>query len=176
MLRQADAVPQEVAPAAVRGRLDLRDKLIFTIDGDDAKDFDDAVSLEPLENGHYLLGVHIADVSHYVTPGSPLDQEAYRRGTSDVYKRQVEDCVLVYETRQLRVTGENPDALLPQIREICQSIESEAKVIAPAPKHHGKGSQRVYTCLLYTSSIAVYWYRRSSGSVIQRLGTTFTST
>lgn len=88
-LRQADAVPQEVAPAALHGRLDLRDKLIFTIDGDDAKDFDDAVSLEPLENGHYLLGVHIADVSHYVTPGSPLDQEAYRRGTSVYYPGHV---------------------------------------------------------------------------------------
>lgn len=89
VLRQADAVPQEVDPAAVHGRLDLRDKLIFTIDGDDAKDFDDAVSLEPLENGHYLLGVHIADVSHYVTPGSPLDQEAYRRGTSVYYPGHV---------------------------------------------------------------------------------------
>ena len=89
VLRQADAVPQEVDPAALHGRLDLRDKLIFTIDGDDAKDFDDAVSLEPLENGHYLLGVHIADVSHYVTPGSPLDQEAYRRGTSVYYPGHV---------------------------------------------------------------------------------------
>ena len=66
MLRQADAIPQTVDLAAAGERLDLRDKLIFTIDGDDAKDFDDAVSLEPLENGHYLLGVHIADVSHYV--------------------------------------------------------------------------------------------------------------
>ena len=57
----------------------------------------------------------------------------------------VEDCVLVFETKQLRVTGENPDALLPQIREICSSIESEAKVIAPAPKHYGRDGQRVYT-------------------------------
>lgn len=89
VLRQADSVPQEVDPAALHGRLDLRDKLIFTIDGDDAKDFDDAVSLEPLENGHYLLGVHIADVSHYVTTGSPLDQEAYRRGTSVYYPGHV---------------------------------------------------------------------------------------
>lgn len=89
VLRQADAMPQEVDPAALTGRLDLRDKLIFTIDGDDAKDFDDAVSLEVLENGHYLLGVHIADVSHYVTPGAPLDLEAFRRGTSVYYPGHV---------------------------------------------------------------------------------------
>ena len=82
VLRQADSIPQEVDLASAGKRLDLRDKLIFTIDGDDAKDFDDAVSLEKLENGHYLLGVHIADVSHYVTPDSPLDAEAFRRGTS----------------------------------------------------------------------------------------------
>lgn len=57
----------------------------------------------------------------------------------------VEDCVLVFETKQLRVTGENPDALLPKIREICSGIESEAKVIAPTPRHYGKNGQRVYT-------------------------------
>ncbi|MDY3712815.1 MAG: ribonuclease R [Agathobaculum sp.] len=89
VLAQAEGIPQQVEPAALDGRLDLRDKLIFTIDGDDAKDFDDAVSLEPLENGHLLLGVHIADVSHYVTPGSPLDGEAFRRGTSVYYPRHV---------------------------------------------------------------------------------------
>ena len=89
VLQQADAIPQAVDLSAAGDRLDLRDKLIFTIDGDDAKDFDDAVSLEKLDNGHYLLGVHIADVSHYVTPGSPLDQEAYRRGTSVYYPGHV---------------------------------------------------------------------------------------
>ena len=57
----------------------------------------------------------------------------------------VEDCVLVFETKQLRVTGENPDALLPEIRKICSGIESEAKVIAPKPKHYGKDGRRVYT-------------------------------
>ena len=89
VLQAADAMPQEVDPSALDGRLDLRDKLIFTIDGNDAKDFDDAVSLEVLDNGHLLLGVHIADVSHYVTPGAPLDLEAFRRGTSVYYPGHV---------------------------------------------------------------------------------------
>lgn len=88
-LRQADACGDTVDPAETARRMDLREKLIFTIDGDDARDFDDAVSLEPMENGHMLLGVHIADVSHYVTPGSPLDDEAYRRGTSVYYPGHV---------------------------------------------------------------------------------------
>lgn len=89
VLRQADACGDTVDPAEAARRMDLREKLIFTIDGDDARDFDDAVSLEPMENGHMLLGVHIADVSHYVTPGSPLDAEAYRRGTSVYYPGHV---------------------------------------------------------------------------------------
>ncbi len=64
------------------GRRDLRDEMIITIDGDDSKDFDDAVIVKKLENGNYHLGVSIADVSNYVTKGSILDQEAYKRGTS----------------------------------------------------------------------------------------------
>ena len=64
------------------GRLDLRSEIIFTIDGDDAKDLDDAVSLKRLDNGNWKLGVHIADVSNYVTEGSKLNKEAFNRGTS----------------------------------------------------------------------------------------------
>lgn len=89
VLQQANACGNQVDPAEIARRFDLRDCLIFTIDGDDARDFDDAVSLEPLANGHVQLGVHIADVSHYVTPGSPLDNEAYRRGTSVYYPGHV---------------------------------------------------------------------------------------
>lgn len=67
---------------AKKGRLDLTAETIITIDGDDAKDLDDAVSLKRLENGDYYLGVHIADVSHYVRENSRLDKEAFERGTS----------------------------------------------------------------------------------------------
>ncbi|MBF0633947.1 MAG: ribonuclease R, partial [Nitrospinae bacterium] len=70
------------SPKDYAGRLDLRDKPIVTIDGETAKDFDDAVDVERIEGGGYRLGVHIADVSHYVREDSALDKEAFRRGTS----------------------------------------------------------------------------------------------
>lgn len=82
VLREADAIPQEVPEAVIAERADLRDRNIVTIDGETAKDFDDAVEVQLLPNGNYLLGVHIADVAHYVTEGSALDREAFERGTS----------------------------------------------------------------------------------------------
>ena len=81
-LTQAAQIEEEVNPEDMENRLDLRDQLIFTIDGADAKDLDDAISIKILENGNYLLGVHIADVTHYVKEGSPLDKEARLRGNS----------------------------------------------------------------------------------------------
>lgn len=80
--KEANAIPEEISEAEIKSRRDFRDTITFTIDPADAKDFDDAISFKKLENGNYEVGVHIADVSHYVVPGSALDKEAYSRATS----------------------------------------------------------------------------------------------
>ena len=82
VLDEANAIATEVSPDALEGREDFRDREIVTIDGETARDFDDAVEVEVLDNGNYRLGVHIADVSHYVQEGTELDEEAFIRGTS----------------------------------------------------------------------------------------------
>ena len=82
VMEEVEKIPDSVSIEEMNGRRDLRDKIIFTIDGDDTKDIDDAVSIEKLDNGNYILGVHIADVSYYVKSGSKIDEEAYNRGTS----------------------------------------------------------------------------------------------
>ena len=78
----ADSISEEITAEDIKGRRDFRDILTFTIDPADAKDFDDALSFRKLENGNYEVGVHIADVTHYVRPGSVVDEEARSRGTS----------------------------------------------------------------------------------------------
>ena len=78
----ADQIPEEITAEDLAGRRDFRNVLTFTIDPADAKDFDDALSFIKLENGNYEVGVHIADVTHYVRPGSVVDEEARSRGTS----------------------------------------------------------------------------------------------
>ena len=82
VVQEAQECGTEINKKEIPNRVDLRDHIIFTIDGEDAKDLDDAVRVIKLENGNYRLDVHIADVSHYVKDGSLLDREAYIRGTS----------------------------------------------------------------------------------------------
>lgn len=82
VIEEAKKYREEDIKNDIKGRLDLRAEEIFTIDGEDAKDLDDAVNVRKLENGNYMLCVHIADVSHYVKEGSKLDKEAITRGTS----------------------------------------------------------------------------------------------
>ena len=88
VIKESEKVPQTVSKESLKGRKDLRDMKIFTIDGADAKDLDDAVSIEK-KGENYYLGVHIADVGHYVKSDSILDKEAYTRGTSAYFPNMV---------------------------------------------------------------------------------------
>jgi ribonuclease R len=81
-LNEAESIKPEISEEEIKRRIDFREKHVFTIDPFDAKDFDDALSIEKKENGNYEVGVHIADVSHYVKPGSHIDKEASKRGNS----------------------------------------------------------------------------------------------
>ncbi len=81
-IAEAKRIGAAVKDKDIAGRTDFRDRTVVTIDGEHARDFDDAISIEKLKNGHFWLGVHIADVAHYVQEGGALDQEAYERGTS----------------------------------------------------------------------------------------------
>ncbi|RXS44952.1 RNB domain-containing ribonuclease, partial [Streptococcus pyogenes] len=82
VLAEANTISEAPTAKDLIGRVDLRQETTITIDGADAKDLDDAIHIKLLDNGNYELGVHIADVSYYVTEGSALDKEAVRRGTS----------------------------------------------------------------------------------------------
>lgn len=80
--QEAEAIPTQITETDLANRRDMREATTFTIDPVDAKDFDDALSVQMLDNGNYEIGVHIADVTHYVLPGSKLEEEAYKRATS----------------------------------------------------------------------------------------------
>lgn len=128
VMQAADQVPDSIAETDLIGRQDLRDQQIVTIDGADAKDLDDAVAVRKLTNGNYHLGVHIADVSYYVTEGSELDQEAYDRGTS-VY---LTDRVVPMIPQRL---SNGICSLNPQVPRLTMSCEMEISPQGKIIKH-----------------------------------------
>jgi ribonuclease R len=87
--QEVSKIPDDIPARALKGRLDMRDKITVTIDGENARDFDDAISIELSPKSTYLLWVHVADVSHYVPPGSSLDRDAFERGTSVYFPGKV---------------------------------------------------------------------------------------
>src|SRR5450432_4472005 len=127
VVEQAQAIPGAIAAEELRGRRDFRDMDIVTIDGETARDFDDAVWVDRLANGNYALHVHIADVSHYVRPGTPIDSEARLRGTS-VYFPDRAVPMLPYEL------STNICSLLPQADRLVLSalleIDHQGAVVA----------------------------------------------
>ncbi len=127
VLAEADQVPDKISEEEIQGRRDLRKRTMVTIDGADAKDLDDAVSVERLENGNIRLGVHIADVSYYVREGSMLDREAFERGCS-VY---LVDRVIPMLPKRL---SNGICSLNPQVDRLAMScdmeIDAEGNVVA----------------------------------------------
>jgi ribonuclease R len=143
VLEEATEVPEVIAESDLVGRRDLRGKRIVTIDGEDAKDLDDAVNVERLDNGNYMLGVHIADVSYYVREGAPLDREAYNRGCS-VY---LVDRVIPMLPHRL---SNGICSLNPQVDRLTMSCEMEFDEHAKVVRHD------VFTSVIKTSERMTY--------------------
>jgi ribonuclease R len=117
-IEEAQRLGTVVKERDLKGRTDFRDRAIVTIDGEDARDFDDAISIERLANGHIWLGVHIADVAHYVHEGSALDTQAYERGTSVYFPERA-----VHMFPEALATG--LCSLRPQVDRLVQSCLME---------------------------------------------------
>lgn len=128
-VEQAENFGEQIPQDAIEGRLDLRDMPLLTIDGEDARDFDDAVYAEKLDNGNYRLWVAIADVSHYVQPGSPLDDEAEERGTSVYFPSQV--IPMLPEALSNGLCSLNPE-----VERLCLVCEMEIDQSGKTVSHH----------------------------------------
>ena len=125
-LEEANQLPTSIPHAEVLRRRDMRDVLTFTIDPDEAKDFDDAISFKILDTGNYQIGVHIADVTHYVHEQTALDDEAYQRGTSVYFVDRVVPMLPEKLSNELC-------SLRPDEDKLCMSVifemDQKAKVV-----------------------------------------------
>lgn len=141
---EAAAIPDEVQEKDKEGRIDLRDLPLVTIDGEDARDFDDAVYIEAKKRGGWRLIVAIADVSHYVMPGTALDQEAQTRGTSVYFPRRVIPMLPEKLSNGLC-------SLNPEIDRLCQFCEMQIAATGKITKFQfGEGVMRSHHRLTYT--------------------------
>jgi len=122
VLKESEGIKEEIPATEIKKRKDYRDVLTFTIDPEDAKDFDDAISFRELENGHYEIGVHIADVTHYVQPGTVLDTDAYDRATSVYLVDRTVPMLPERLSNQLCSLRPNEDKLT-----FCAAFEIDAK-------------------------------------------------
>lgn len=127
-LAEAARIDAVVGPGDIAGRTDFRDRPTVTIDGEHARDFDDAISIERLANGHYRLGVHIADVAHYVREGSALDREAYERGTSVYFPERA-----VHMFPETLATG--VCSLNPRVDRLVQSCVMDVSASGEVVRH-----------------------------------------
>ncbi|HEY0827603.1 MAG TPA: ribonuclease R [Bacilli bacterium] len=143
VLQEAEAIPAKISEEDLKNRRDLRDLRIVTIDGEDAKDLDDAVHVQRLPNGNLKLGVHIADVGYYVEEGSPLDQDAYARGCS-VY---LVDRVIPMLPQRL---SNGICSLNPQVDRLTMSCDMEFDADGKVVNHE------VYTSVIRTTERMTY--------------------
>lgn len=126
VLNSAQKVNRPISPQDLVKRQDYRDWKIITIDGEDAKDLDDAISLHIDKQGHFLLGVHIADVTHYVTAHTPLDKEAFKRGTSVYFPDRVLPMLPRELSNGICSLNENEDRLALSV---LMEIDGDGKVV-----------------------------------------------
>jgi ribonuclease R len=140
---EAKKIPLKTTAEEIAKRIDLREKTIITIDGADAKDLDDAVSVEKLQNGNYRLGVHIADVSHYVTDSSQLDKEGLKRGNSVYLIDQV--IPMLPKILSNGICSLNPDVDRLTLS-VSMEIDDKGKVV----------SHEIYKSIIHSKARMVY--------------------
>lgn len=143
VMKEAEAITEEIRHEEIARREDLRDEVTFTIDGADARDFDDAVSIKKMDNGNYELGVHIADVSFYVREGTAIDEEALDRGTSVYFP----DRVIPMLPEKL---SNGVCSLMPDVERLAMSVYMEIDKYGKVVNH------RIYESVIKSAARLIY--------------------